>query len=164
MSTFLGDCRSSPWRLGKPAFTRRRESTRGSRGSRGSRRVAGARDSARRVMGGSSSGSRDSKDGCSLVSGSRSGCLISSKRSSGAVRTSETRPASSTRAKRSGHPSLGRSTRPVSLEKSRLATYCAPRHLWVDLLVEARFLPRERMRRQMPSSSRRNVLLPAWAA
>jgi hypothetical protein len=31
-------------------------------------------------------------------------------------------------------------------------------------LVDARFFPRDRMRRQMPSSSRRNVLLPAWAA
>ena len=98
------------------------------------------------------------------VSAKGSSPALDSKLVTTAVRTSEIRPFSSTRAKSIEAPTRGISTRPPAALPSSEATYCAPTQREA-VRAALRFpLGATTMRRQMPSESSRKVQEAVWAA
>jgi len=100
------------------------------------------------------------------VNGSSSSLRWLSKRVTLPVRTSETRPRSSTRAKSIAPPTRGISVSIPETEASREATYCAPMHRDAASAASRRLLllGATTIRRQIPSRSRRNVQVAVCAA
>lgn len=137
--------------------------TRGSGGVLGSGRDDVGRDGGALARAGVFSCSwRSAGGGPDFEPSERSGFRLSSNRVTAWVRTSCTRPVSSTLAKSIGHPIRGRSTRPPAAPMSSVATYCAPTIFsgtvaWV-------FPGGATAHRHTPRSSSMNVPVSVYAA